>query len=233
MSDEQIVHVIDDDHAILTSTAGFLTAKGFGVQTYASAEDFLETIGPHAAGCVVTDVHMPGISGIELMSKLRERGFALPIIIVTAYADTLLGSEAIKQGAVGLLEKPFNNGALVKAIRKALANWNEETPVGPSTETVRSRHSNLTSTEKEVLARLLKGAPSKLIADELGLSIRTFETQRATVMSKMRATSIAELVTISLSLESIDGACTDKIGVLRGASGPESEHLSASIVTPT
>ncbi len=204
MSDEQIVHVIDDDRAILTSTAGFLAAKGFGVQTYTSAEDFLETIGPHPAGCVVTDVHMPGISGIELMSKLRERGLALPFILVTAYADSLLGSEAMKQGAVDLLEKPFKNGSLVKAIRKALANWHEEAPAGPNTEAVRARLSSLTSTEKEVLARLLKGTPSKIIADDLGLSIRTFETHRATVMSKMRATSIAELVSISQSLESID-----------------------------
>jgi two-component system, LuxR family, response regulator FixJ len=204
MSDKQIVHVIDDDPAILTSTAGFLTAKGFGVQTYASAQDFLETIGPHAAGCVVTDVHMPGISGIELVSKLKERGLVLPIIIVTAYADIFLGSEAMKQGAVGLLEKPFNNGALVEAIRRALAHRNEEAAVSPDTEIARARLSSLTGKEKEVLAGLLKGTPSKLIADELGLSIRTFETHRATVMSKMKAVSFTELVRISRSLETID-----------------------------
>jgi len=104
MSDKQIVHVIDDDRAILTSTAGFLTAKRFVVQTYTSAMDFLEEIGPHTAGCVVTDVRMPGISGIELMSKLRERGLALPIIIVTAHADILLAVEAMKRGAVDLRE---------------------------------------------------------------------------------------------------------------------------------
>ncbi len=202
MSDEQIVHVIDDDRSILTSTAGFLAAKGFGVQTYASAEDFLGTIGPHLVGCVVTDVHMPGISGIELMSKLKERGLALPFILITA--DAVLGSEAMKQGAVDLLQKPFKSGSLVKAIRKALANWHEETPAGPNTESVRARFSSLTSTEKQVLARLLKGMPNRLIADELDLSLRTFETHRATVLSKMRATSFAELVRISQSLKAID-----------------------------
>ncbi len=134
MNDERIVHVIDDDPAILTSVAGFLVTNGFGVQTYASGYDFLEAIGSHAAGCVVTDVRMPGISGTELMSKLKERGLALPIIIITGYPDISLTVEAVKHGAVDLLEKPFNNGSLVKAIRKALTNWNEETPVGPNTE---------------------------------------------------------------------------------------------------
>ncbi|MGB8401991.1 response regulator transcription factor [Bradyrhizobium sp.] len=204
MSDKQIVHVIDDDRAILTSTAGFLTAKRFVVQTYTSALDFLEKIGPHAAGCVVTDVRMPGISGIELMSKLRERGLALPIIIVTAHADILLAVEAMKRGAVDLLEKPFKNGDLVRAIRQALVHQNEETAVDPNTEKIRTRLSSLTGEEKAVLARLLKGAPNKLIADELGLSIRIFETYRATVMSKMKVAGIAELVSISRNLETAD-----------------------------
>ncbi len=203
MSNPAIIHVIDDDKAILASTAGFLTAKGYGVQTYASAEDFLETIGPHTTGCIVTDVRMPGIDGIELMSRLKERGLGLPIIIVTAYADTLLGSEAMKQGAVDLLEKPFSSSALVKAIRGALATWSEETSVSPNAETARARLSNLTAREREVLARLLSGAPSNLIAQELGVSVRTLETHRATVMSKMNAASIAELVKISRSLEPI------------------------------
>jgi two-component system response regulator FixJ len=203
MAGKQVVHVIDDDPAILTSIAGFLMTNGFGVQTYTSAYDFLETMGTQAAGCVVTDARMPGISGIDLIGKMKERGFSLPIIVITAYADISLTVEAIKQGAVDLLEKPFNNSALVKAIRKALANWNDETPIGPKIEIVRARLSSLTSREKEVLARLLKGMPNKLIADELGLGIRTIEAQRATVMLKMKAASIAELVRISLNLKSL------------------------------
>ena len=114
------------------------------------------------------------MSGIELMSKLKERGLALPIIIITADADGALGSEAKKQGVVDLLEKPFN-GNLVNAIREAMANRNNAPATGPSDEIVRARLSNLTSTEKEVLARLLNGAPNQLGADELGLSMRTFE----------------------------------------------------------
>src|SRR5450631_4365888 len=111
MSEKQVVHVIDDDLSILASVAGFLMTSGFGVQTYVSAQEFLESIGPHTTGCVVTDVRMQGISGIELVGKLKERHIALPIIIITAYADIALAIEAMKRGAVDLLEKPFNNGA--------------------------------------------------------------------------------------------------------------------------
>jgi two-component system response regulator FixJ len=123
---------------------------------------------------------------------------------ITAYADISLTVEAIKQNAVDLLEKPFKNGALVKAIREALANWNDEAAIGPNTKIVRARFSSLTVEQKEVLVRLLEGAPNKFIADELGLSIRTFETHRAAVMSKMKAASIAELVRMSLSLQIIN-----------------------------
>jgi two-component system response regulator FixJ len=200
MSGKQIIHVIDDDPAILNSVAGFLMTNGFGVQTYDSVYGFLETVGPHTTGCVVTDVRMPGISGIELVSRMKERRLALPIIIITAYADVALAIEALKRGAVDLLEKPFNNAALVKAIREALANWNDGTAVGPKAELLRARLSTLTAREKDVLARLLKGMPNKIIAYELGVSTRTIETHRATVMSKMKATSLAELVRMSLTV---------------------------------
>jgi two-component system response regulator FixJ len=203
MSGKQIVHLIDDDPAILSSIAGFLMTKGFGVQTYASAQDFLEAVGPHVTGCVVTDVRMRGISGIELSGKMKERGIALPVIVITAYADISLTIEAMKQGAVDLLEKPFSNRALVKAIREALTRWNDGTGIGP-TEVVRARLSSLTSREKEVLARLLKGVPNKAIADELGVSTRVIETHRATVMSKMNATSIGELVRMSRAVPLVD-----------------------------
>jgi two-component system, LuxR family, response regulator FixJ len=199
MSDKQIVHIIDDDLAILTSVAGFLMTRGFGVLTYASAFDFLESIGPHTTGCVVTDVRMHGMSGIELVGKLKERRIALPIIIITAYADVTLAIEAMKRGAVDLLEKPFNNGALVKAIREAMANWSDTTAAAPKIEMVRTRLLTLTTREKEVLDRLLKGMPNKIIAHELGVSTRTIETHRATIMSKMNATSLAELVRMSLT----------------------------------
>jgi two-component system, LuxR family, response regulator FixJ len=204
MSERNFVHVIDDDPAILTSISGFLRTRGFGVQTYASAQDFLETIGTLTTGCVVTDVRMQGISGIELVGRMKDRRLALPVIIITAYADISLAVEVMKRGAVDLLEKPFNNGALVKAIREALANRNDGTAIAPQIEMVRARFSTLTGREREVLARLLKGIPNKLIAHELGVSTRTIETHRATVMSKMKASSIADLVRMSLTMPQVD-----------------------------
>jgi two-component system, LuxR family, response regulator FixJ len=202
MSSETIIHIIDDDTAILTSIAGFLVTMGFGVRTYLSAQTFLESAGPNTTGCVVTDVRMPDISGLELVIKMKDRGLSLPIILITAYADISLTVEAMKRNVADLLEKPFNNGDLVKAIRDALANWKEPAP-GLSTEIVGARFANLTVGEKEVLQRLLKGTPNKIIANELGLSVRTLETYRATVMSKMKAASVAELVKMLLSLQII------------------------------
>jgi two-component system, LuxR family, response regulator FixJ len=204
MSSKQNIHVIDDDPAILASITDFLMANGYDVDTYDSVYGFLETVGPHTTGCVVTDVRMPGIGGLELVSRMKERRLALPIIIITAYADVALAIEALKRGAVDLLEKPFNNAALVKAIREALANWNNGTGGGPKDELHRARLATLTAREKEVLARLLDGMPNKLIAYELGVSTRTIETHRATVMSKMNAGSLAELVRISLTAPPVD-----------------------------
>lgn len=195
----QIIHVIDDDPAILASTSGYLKAKGFTVKTHESAQDFLDTIGPHVNGCVVTDVRLRGISGIDLLAKMKERHVALPVIVITAYADVSLAIEAMKRGAANLLEKPFNNAALVEAIREAMAHFDAAAGMRPDSEEVRAKFSILTVREKEVLARLLNGVPNKIIAHELGVSTRTVETHRATVMSKMSAGSIAELVKMSLT----------------------------------
>jgi two-component system, LuxR family, response regulator FixJ len=200
MNDNQIVHIIDDDHAILNSISGFLQTNGFTVQTYLSAGEFLKTAGPETAGCVVTDVLMPNINGIELMGKMKERGLLLPTIIMTASADIPLTVQAMQQDAADLLQKPFNNGALVKAIRKALASRVDEAAVRINAETVRTRFSKLTSREKEVLAGMLEGTSNQLIADQLGISVRILETDRATIMSKMEAVSIADLVRMSLDL---------------------------------
>jgi two-component system, LuxR family, response regulator FixJ len=200
MNMRRTVHVIDDDEAILASTSGFLKAKGFMVKTYDSAQHFLETLGPQVSGCVVTDVRMRGVSGIELLAEIRERHLALPVIVITAYADISLAVEAMKRGAVDVLEKPFSNLALVEAIREAMARSEAGAGIRPDSDSIRARLSNLTVREKEVLARLLNGVPNKIIAHELGVSTRTIETHRATVMSKMNAGSIAELVKMSLAV---------------------------------
>jgi two-component system, LuxR family, response regulator FixJ len=198
MNIRRVVHVIDDDPSVLNSTAAFLLTRGFDVVTYGSAFEFLGTADAGIVGCIVTDVRMNGMSGIELATKLRERRIFIPVIIITAYADVSLVIEAMKHGAVDLLEKPFNNNDLVKSIREAVASWNE---VGICTnlDADREKFCKLTMREKEVLFKLLKGSPNKIIAHELGVSTRTVETHRATIMFKMNASSLAELVRLSLS----------------------------------
>jgi two-component system response regulator FixJ len=197
MSFVRTVHVIDDDAAILNSTSAFLRASGFDVKTYGSAEEFLKTAGHHTTGCVVTDVRMNGMSGLDLAEKLREQRIAVPVIFITAYADISLVIEAMRCGAVDLLEKPFSNRALVGSIREATTNGGRA--AGINLDAVRGRTGTLTTRERDVLSRLLQGSPNKIIARELGVSTRTVESHRATIMSKMNASSLAELVRMSLT----------------------------------
>ena len=198
MNVKRMVHLVDDDVSILTSTAAFLSAKGFEIETYNSALEFLDALTPSVAGCVVTDVRMAGMTGIELVVRLRERGISIPIIIVTAHADMPLAIKAMRHGVLDMLEKPFSNTALVNSIENTFARWNEG-PAKPNLDAIKGRLGTLTTREREVLARLLNGLPNKIIAHELGVSTRTVETHRATIMSKMTASSLAELVRMSLS----------------------------------
>jgi two-component system response regulator FixJ len=204
MNARRIVHLVDDDVSILNSTATFLSAKGFDVETYDSALKFLESVTPSIAGCVITDVRMTGMTGIELVVRLRERRISIPIIIITAHADISLAIKAMRHGVLDMLEKPFNNTALVNSIETTLARWNEG-QAKPNLDAINGRLETLTTREKEVLARLLNGLPNKIIAHELGVSTRTVETHRATIMSKMEASSLAELVRMSLSTPEFGG----------------------------
>jgi two-component system response regulator FixJ len=201
MSFVRTVHVIDDDAAILNSTSAFLRASGFDVKTYSRAEEFLNTAGHHTTGCVVTDVRMNGMSGLDLAEKLRELRIAVPVIFITAYADISLVIEAMRCGAVDLLEKPFSNRALVGSIREA-TTYGGRAATGINLDAVRGRVGTLTTRERDVLSRLLQGSPNKIIAGELGVSTRTVESHRATIMSKMNASSLAELVRMSLTVSS-------------------------------
>jgi two-component system, LuxR family, response regulator FixJ len=198
MNDVKLVHIIDDDPALRDALKMLLSAEGFNVKAHASARGFLEAVGPNESGCVVTDVRMPGLSGLDLMTRMRSQGLSLPVIIMTAHADVPLAVAAMKAGAVDLLEKPFDNDAFVAALRNGMA-------LGASAQThvddirvVRERRASLTARENEVMAGLLRGQSNKLIARELGISVRTVEVHRANVMSKMQARSLAELVRLSL-----------------------------------
>jgi two-component system response regulator FixJ len=201
MTAAPIVHVIDDDEALRDSIRMFLVNEGLEVRTYASADAFLATLGSASVGCVVTDVRMPGKSGMDLLVEIARLGFALPVIVITGHADVPLAVRAMKTGAVDLLEKPFKGEALIDAVRRALAAGRDSQLTALSQQEAHSRLAMLTARETEVLGRLVRGQPNKIIAYEMGISPRTVEVHRANVMKKTQAGSLSELVRMSLDIE--------------------------------
>jgi len=197
MTGERFIHIVEDDPDVLQSIRMLLETEGLSVKTYASAENFLECAESHAEGCIVTDVRMPGMSGVELLQQIKARGFAVPVIVITAHGDIPLAVNCMKLGAVDLLEKPFNPEALISAIRQALARRSGVSD--DDVQDLRARLSTLSARESDVLKGLLKGLPNKIIAHELGISPRTVEIHRANVMRKTKAGSLAELVRMAIS----------------------------------
>jgi two-component system, LuxR family, response regulator FixJ len=204
MSKANVIHVIDDDAIIRDSVALVLARNGYCVQTHDSAPEFLDRVDPDSTACVITDVCMPGMSGIELLAKLKDRGLVFPVIIITGNADVPLAVEAIKRGAFEFIEKPFDDEGLLAALRDALIQ-NGGTEDRKRDVAVMAKLESLTDRENEVLACLLKGSPNKIIAYELGISPRTVEVHRANIMHKMKASSLAELVRMSVSAQHVRG----------------------------
>lgn len=201
MSSQEFVHVIDDDDALRDSVQLFLVNEGLSVKTYGSATEFLAVLEGMPAGCVVTDVRMPGMSGMELLAHLSARSLALPVIVVTGHADVPLAVRAMKQGAVDLLEKPFRPEDLISAVRKALVSGRGSQTNEAHTRETLARLATLSVRENEVLDRLIRGQPNKIIAHEMGISPRTVEVHRANVMKKTQAGSLSELVRMFLNVE--------------------------------
>jgi two-component system, LuxR family, response regulator FixJ len=197
-SDADIVHVVDDDEAMRDSMAFLLRAENFQVQTYADATDFLEALPQIKAGCVVTDVRMPGMSGIELLQRLRELKVSLPVIVVSGHGDVPLAVEAMKTGALDFIEKPFDDDVFLRAVRMALSAHAVDSQRDAQKATINSRLESLSNREREVLEGLVAGHPNKTIAFDLGISPRTVEIYRANVMEKMQAGSLSDLVRMAL-----------------------------------
>ncbi len=195
------VHVIDDDEALRDSIRMFLVNEGLEVKTYASADAFLADLGTATADCVVTDVRMPGMSGMDLLAEIARLGLALPVIVVTGHADVPLAVRAMKNGAVDLLEKPFQGDDLIEAVRRALAVGRNSQQSALSAQEAHARLATLTAREMDVLDRLVLGQPNKIIGFEMGISPRTVEVHRANVMKKTRAGSLSELVRMFLNVE--------------------------------
>ena len=197
-SDADIVHVVDDDEAMRNSMAFLLRAENLQVQTYADATDFLNALPEIKAGCVVTDVRMPGMSGIELLQRLRELKVSVPVIVVSGHGDVPLAVEAMKTGALDFIEKPFDDDVFLRAVRMALSAHAVDSQRQAQKAAINSRLESLSNREREVLEGLVAGHPNKTIAYDLGISPRTVEIYRANVMEKMQARSLSDLVRMAL-----------------------------------
>lgn len=195
---EPLVHVIDDDDAVRESLGFVLDMADLPNRTYGSAREFLEVADALKDGCVVTDVRMPEISGLDLVRRLRERGSSLPIIVITGHGDVPLAVEAMRAGVLDFIEKPFEHDTLLASIRSALDSQAKSAQLDADRARFEQMLAGLSGREREVLRGVIAGKLNKTIAFELGISPRTVEVYRANVMSKTGASGLSELVRIAL-----------------------------------
>jgi len=196
------IYVVDDDEGVRNSLRFLLKSVGLTARTLASAREFLEVYKPGEPGCVVLDVRMPGMSGLELQQQLNLRGAIIPVIFITGHGDIPMAVEAMQHGAFDFLQKPFRDQDLIDRIQRALERDDRNRATLAQHERIRTRFATLTPREREVLALMTRGKPNKVMAADLGVSQRTVEIHRARVMEKTGAASLAQLVRMAMDLES-------------------------------
>ena len=193
---DRIVHIVDDDEAVRQSLAFLLGSAGLTVRLYNSASAFLAGLSAVKSGCLVTDMRMPDMTGIELLQQLRAKACRLPAIVITGHGDVPLAVEAMKAGAVDFIEKPFDQETILHAVQAALERGFEGE--GRDDPAVAARLATLSERERQVLEGLVAGHPNKTIAYDLGISPRTVEVYRANLMTKMGARSLSELIRMAI-----------------------------------
>jgi len=196
-----LVHVIDDDDALRDSLAFLLRTAHIEVRDYSSASAFLEALPDLNLSCIITDVRMPGLSGIDLLKRLKDLKINVPVIVITGHADVPLAVEAMKFGATDFLEKPFDDEVLIASVQSALRNRQGESKRHTERAAIESRLADLSNRERDVLIGLVAGRANKQIAFDLGISPRTVEIYRANLMDKMKAASLSDLVRMALIAE--------------------------------
>lgn len=199
MTIQPTVFVVDDDQAIRSSLEWLIESIGLQVETYATADEFMNSYYPGRSGCLLLDVRMPGMSGLELQEHLAQKQIRIPVIIITGHGDVPMAVRAMKSGAVDFIEKPFNDELLLESIRKALAVDEKQRQVQSQRARIAARLAHLTPREHEVMIMVTEGRSNKEIALDLGVSAKTVEAHRARVMEKMEAGSLAELVRMVLA----------------------------------
>lgn len=190
----ETVFIIDDDDATRKSLERLLRAEGIRTRSFSSARDYLTREHYHGVGCILLDINMPGISGIELQARLVELGEELPIIFLTGYGNIPLSVEAMKRGALDFLTKPVDEADLLPIIMQALDHHRSIREAAGIRESIEGRLASLTPREKEVMLELIKGAPNKIVADHLQIAIKTVKVHRAHLLEKMGVRSVAELL---------------------------------------
>jgi FixJ family two-component response regulator len=201
------VFVVDDDEGVRNSLRFLLKSVGLATQALASASEFLDTYKPNQRGCLVLDVRMPGMSGLELQQQLNLRGAVIPVIFITGHGDIPMAVEAMQQGAFDFLQKPFRDQDLIDRIQRALERDARNRTALDQHARIRERLDSLTPREREVLTLMTRGQPNKIMAAELGVSQRTVEIHRARVMEKSGAASLAQLVRMVMNLEADRPGC--------------------------
>lgn len=194
MADEPKVFVVDDDAAMRESLQWLIQSVGVAVETFATAEEFLDAYDPNRPGCLVLDVRMPGMGGLNLQQELNKREIGLPILIVTGYAEVPMAVRALKAGAFDFIEKPFSDQLLLERVRQAITIDRETRHARAVRAEAAVRVARLTPREREVMELVIVGYPNKIIADRLGLSPKTVEVHRSQVMRRLEVDSLAELV---------------------------------------
>jgi len=189
-------HLVDDDEAIRDALGWLLKSLGIPCTTYASAESFLAAWTPKLAGCLVLDMRMTGISGLDCFDRLRELNSTLPVIFLTGHGDVPLAVATLKKGAFDFFEKPFNDNDLASRVREAMAHDTRRRAENASADSLNARLSSLTTREKQIMELVLAGKFNKVIADELNISMRTVEVHRANLFDKMQVKTAVELANL-------------------------------------
>ena len=202
MSPDATVYVVDDDAAVRDSLRWLMDSVGLRVAEFASGEEFLEAITPRHPGCVVLDLRMPQLGGLEVHQRLRQRGIELPVIVISGHGDVAVAVRALKSGVVDFIEKPFNDQELLDCVQQAMRRDRDLRLQRHRREELMTRYMALTPRELDVLRLVVDGKANKAISAELGISLKTVETHRARVMEKMAAGSVSELVRMTLIIES-------------------------------
>ncbi len=198
MTATEVVHIVDDDAAVREAIAFLLSVADMKARIYDSAEALLEQLDQLESGCIVTDVRMPGMNGLELIARLNELGLSHPVIVLTGHADVPLAVAAMKAGVVDFLEKPVDDEALLAAVRKALMQGGAAASEQAERSELEARLTHLTARERDVFDAIVAGDSNKSAGQRLGISPRTVEIYRANVMTKMKAKTLSDLVRMAL-----------------------------------